>query len=96
MREPILKAVSMPPKIFWAPFVPAVVNFAIQMGMMAMSVAALDVNPLWWIAPIAIVHFIIAGYAWQEPHLSKMMMAYGPMASPTKNIYPAKGHKLAP
>ena len=31
MREPILKAVAMPMKVFWAPMSPAVANFIIQM-----------------------------------------------------------------
>ncbi len=96
MREPILKAVAMPPKIFWAPFVPAVVNFSMQMGIMVMCLAVFNTNPLWFILPLGIGHLIIAGYAWNEPHMSRMMMTYGPMSSPTKNIYPVKGHKLAP
>ncbi|MBR4931991.1 MAG: hypothetical protein IKZ02_03070 [Alphaproteobacteria bacterium] len=96
MREPILKAVSMPPRIFWAPFVPAVVNFSIQMGIMVMCIAIFHINPLWFIPTMLIGHLIIAAYAWQEPHLSKMMQTYGPMASKSQNIYPVKGNKLAP
>lgn len=96
MREPILKAVSMPPKIFWAPFVPAIINASIQMGIMVMCIAMGGINPLWFIPPIAIGHFAIAAYAWNEPHMSKMMMTYGPMSSPTKNMYPSKGRKYAP
>lgn len=96
MREPILKAVAMPPRLFWAPFVPAVVNFSVQMGVMLMCAVAFQVNPLWFIPFFLTGHIIIAAYAWREPHLSKMMMTYGPMSTPSKNVYPSKGNKLAP
>ncbi len=96
MREPILKAVSMPPRVFWVPMVPAIVNFACQMGMGMVLVVTFHMNPLWLIPTILIGHIILAAYAWREPHLSNMMMTYGPMATPSKNIYPSKGNKLAP
>lgn len=96
MREPILKAVAMPPRIFWAPFVPAVVNFSVQMGVMLMMSVVFHLNPLWFIPFFLVGHVCIAAFAWREPHLSKMMMTYGPMAAKSKNIYPSKGNKLAP
>ncbi|MBQ9090028.1 MAG: hypothetical protein IJY58_03165 [Alphaproteobacteria bacterium] len=96
MREPILKAVAMPPRIFWVPVVPAIVNFSVQMGITLMFVVVYQWNPLWFIPFILIGHIIMAAIAWREPHMSNMMMTYGPMASPSKNIYPSKGNKLAP
>ncbi len=96
MREPILKAVSMPPRIFWVPAVPAIVNFSVVMGAGLMLTIALHVNPLWFIPFFLVGHVTLAAYAWREPHLSKMLMTYGPMSSPSKNIYPSRGNKLAP
>ena len=96
MREPILKAVAMPPRLFWAPFVPAIVNFSVQMGVMFMCNVALHWNPLWFVPFMLLGHIFIAAMAWREPHMSKMMMTYGPMSAATKNVYPVKGHKLAP
>ena len=96
MREPILKAVAMPPRVFWAPMYPAVVNFAIQMGIMSVCTVALGLNPIYFIGTIAVSHIGIAAYSFREPHLSKMMLTFGPMASKSKNVYPEKGNKLAP
>ena len=96
MREPILKAVAMPPRIFWAPMYPAVVNFAMQAGIMSVCTAAFQMNPIFFIGTIAISHIGIAAYSFREPHLSKMMLTYGPMATPSKNVYKEKGNKLAP
>ncbi len=96
MREPVLKAVAMPPKVFWAPMFPSIMNFSMQIGMMVIFVSAFDLNPIFFIASIGIVHVIIAAYSYQEPHLSNMLQASGPLSSPTKNVYYSKGHKLAP
>lgn len=96
MREPILKAVAMPPRVFWAPMYPAVMNFAMQAGIMSICTIALNISPIYFIGTIALVHGIIAAYSAREPHLSKMLITFGPMATPSKNIYKSKGNKLAP
>lgn len=96
MREPILKAVAMPPRIFWAPMYPAIINGCMQMGIMSITVVTLHWNPIVFIPSILLGHLIIIAYAYQEPHLSKMMLTFGPMASPSKNVYYSRGNKLAP
>ena len=96
MREPILKAVAMPPRVFWAPMYPAVVNFSIQMGIMCVCTATFNLNPIYFIGTLAVSHALIAAYSVREPHLSKMMLTFGPMATPSKNVYKDKGNKLAP
>lgn len=95
MQEPILKAVAMPPKVFWAPMVPAIVNIAIQSVFVVMWIAT-GHNPIFFIATFALAHICIIIYGVKEPHLSNMMKASGPALAPTKNIYPSKGNKLAP
>lgn len=95
MQEPILKAVAMPPRVFWAPMVPAIVNIAVQAPIMFMWIAFGN-NPIFFIATLLLAHIGIVIYGVREPHLSNMMKAAGPMMSPSKNIYPSKGNKLAP
>lgn len=96
MREPILKAVAMPPKMFWAPFLPAGVNMVVQCPLMFIALGLWDTNPLVFIPPIIIGHLFLVVYGAREPHLSNMMQTYGPMARGSKNIYKSKGTKLAP
>lgn len=95
MQEPILKAVAMPPKVFWAPMVPAIINIVIQAVFLLMWIATRH-NPIFFIATIALAHIGIIIYGVREPHLSNMLRASGPMMTPSKNIYPSKGNKLAP
>ena len=96
MREPILRVIAMPPKIFWAPMLPAGANLAIQFPFMFMGMGIGGMNPLIFVFPIVLVHIILAIYGTREPHLSTMMRTYGPMAGGSKNLYKCKGTKLAP
>lgn len=95
MHEPILKAVAMPPRIFWAPMIPAIANLAVQAPIMFMWIAAGN-NPIFFIGTLLLAHIGIVIYGVKEPHLSNMMRAAGPMMGGTKNVYPSKGNKLAP
>lgn len=96
MREPILRAVCMPPKIFWAPMLPAALNLAVQFPFMFIGMGVLELNPLVFAFPIVGVHLFLIAYGSKEPHLSTMIRTYGPMAGGSKNIYKSKGTKLAP
>lgn len=96
MREPILKAIAMPPRLFWAPFLPAAANLAVQFPMMFIGLGVFDMNPLIFIFPIVIAHGVLAIYGAKEPHLSAMFQSYGPFAHGSVNIYKSKGMKLAP
>lgn len=96
MREPLLKAVALPPKMFWAPFLPAAANLAIQFPIMFIGMGVFNANPIIFIPPIIISHLFLIAYGSREPHLSNMMRTYGPMAGGSKNIYKSKGTKLAP
>lgn len=97
MKEPILKAVAMPPRIFWAPFALAIVNAVVQFGIMMMWIAVAQGNPIWFIATIALGHIYLVVHSTYDPHLYRMLGAWG-RARPhaTKNIYPSRGVKLAP
>ena len=96
MREPLLRAVAMPPRIFWAPFLPAGINLAIQFPFMFMGMGIFNMNPLVFVVPIVIAHIFLIVYGAREPHLSSMIRAFGRVAPKSKNLYKCKGNKLAP
>lgn len=79
MREPILKAVAMPPRVFWAPMLPMVANFSVQMAIMLMLQGAFPgrIIPDFFIWSFVIVHIFLVIYSRKEPHLSKIMQSFG-------------------
>lgn len=97
MREPILKAVSMPPRLFMAPFVLAMANFVVQVAWMFLLLAIFDANPLISLSSVVFVHILLIIAGTKEPHLSHMLQAWGTNGpSITHSIYKEKGVKLAP
>ncbi|MCQ2914504.1 MAG: hypothetical protein MJ247_04855 [Alphaproteobacteria bacterium] len=96
MREPILKAVAMPPKIFLAPMLPALLNMVLQFPAMFIMMGIYHVNPLMFVVTIAIGHFILIIYGAKEPHLSAMVQAFGKAPKTSQNMYKVKGAKFAP
>ena len=52
MRALILKAVANPPKILWGPFLPTLINLALQFPLMFMSIGVLDINPIFFLFSI--------------------------------------------
>lgn len=96
MREMILKAVANPPKILWGPFLPVLLNIGLQFPIMFMAIGVLDMNPLFFLISILIVHLIVISLGLKEPHLSTMLQAYGQSYKPTNNLYKSKGMKFAP
>ena len=97
MREPILKAVAMPPRLFLAPFALAGANMAMQFAWMFVLLGIFDVSPLWTLITLLLAHFLLIIAGAREPHLSRMLEAWGkngPMSS--HNIYKSRGVKLAP
>ena len=96
MKEPILRAVAMPPRLFWAPMAPAGANLGIQLPMALFMQTFSDINPLWIVVSTVLAHVGIIFLGVKEPHLSKMMESLGPFfMRPYANIYREKGKKLA-
>ena len=95
MNEPILKTVAAPVKLFWAPFLPALGNIALQSPIMIILIGIYDVNPLYVVASIFLSHIFLIAAGAKEPHLSRMMQAQGPFIVSYKNIYKKPGRKLA-
>lgn len=96
MREGILKAVANPPKILWGPFLPTLINFALQFPIMFMAIGVFGANPILFLATIFIGHAIIVIYGVKEPHMSAMIQAFGQTHMVTKNLYKVKGNKFEP
>lgn len=96
MREEILKAVAQPPKVLWAPMVPALINLGVQFPMMFMGMGVGAANPLYFVTTIIIGHLVLIAYGIKEPHLSTMLQAYGQTYMKTTNLYGVKGNKFEP
>ena len=97
MREPILKAVCMPPRLFLAPFTLAIGNFVVQVALMFICLAFWEMNPLYTLISVVVVHILLIMAGTREPHLAHILQAGG-LNGPatTHNIYKSKGVKLAP
>ena len=97
MREPIFKAVAMPPRLFLAPFKIAFMNIVVQLALMMMVIAFFDINPLYPLITILLMHFFLIFAGMKEPHLSNVLQAWG-VSGPTTshNIYKSRGVKMAP
>ena len=96
MRDMILKAVAQPPKIFWGPVLPVVLNLGLQFPMMFMAMGIWNINPLMFIVSILISHASVVAAGVREPHLSAMIQAFGQTNMVSKNLYAEKGNKFAP
>lgn len=96
MRAEILKAVAQPPKVLWAPMVPAIINLGIQFPMMFMGIGVADANPLFFIVLIISAHVALVFAGLKEPHLSTMLQSYGQTRINTTNLYSVKGSKFEP
>lgn len=96
MREEILKAVAQPPKVLWAPMVPAAINLGIQFPVMFMGIGVAHLNPLIFVTMIIGSHIALIFAGLREPHLSTMLQAYGQTYKPTTNLYTVRGCKFAP
>ena len=96
MRDMILKAVAQPPKIFWGPVLPVVLNLGLQFPMMFMAMGIWNINPLMFIVSILIAHASVVAAGVREPHLSAMIQACGQTNMVSKNLYAEKGNKFAP
>ena len=96
MRALILKAVANPPKILWGPLLSVLINLSIQFPLMFMAIGAFNMNPIFFLASITLVHTGIVLYGTKEPHISTMIQAFGQTYHKTNNLYPEGGNKFEP
>lgn len=96
MRDIILKAVANPPKLFWAPVIPAALNAGLQIPFMFMAIGIWQTNPLIFIVSVLIGHMIMVALGAKDPHMSAMLQAFGTTNIPSRNLYKVKGRKFEP
>lgn len=97
MREPVLKAVCMPPRLFWAPAIVAGANLIVQFSLMLMWVGLTGRSIMPFIISIPVAHAAIVEWGSKDPHLSKMLVSWGRSGpTSTKNVYCCRGTKFAP
>ena len=77
MQTPVYKAVAMPPRVFWAPMFPVMINFVMHMAILVLVMGAFpgQVNPDTFILTFLIVHVGLILWGQKEPHLSRILMA---------------------
>lgn len=96
MRDVILKAVANPPKLFWAPVLPAALNGGLQMPFMFIAMGIWQSNPLIFVISLVTGHMIAIALGARDPHLSAMIRAFGAANYTSKNLYSVKGRKFEP
>ena len=96
MRDMVLKAVAQPPKIFWGPVLPVILNLGIQFPMMFMAMGIWSINPLMFVISILLTHAMVVFAGTKDPHLSAMIQAFGQTNVVSRNIYSEKGNKFEP
>jgi len=82
MKQQVLKALANPPRIFYVPYYLAILNFFINfMIYMVIFVVTIIIdftavpNPLIFLIPVIIIHFILIGFTKHEPQLAKIIGA---------------------
>ncbi len=96
MRDMVLKAVAQPPKIFWGPVLPVVLNLGLQFPLMFMAMGVWNINPLMFVFSILTAHGFVVFLGVKDPHLSAMIQAFGQTNFVSKNLYSEKGNKFEP
>lgn len=83
MKQRILKALANPPRIFYVPYSLAVANFALQFLIfitifitdLIMFGFAGNINPLYFLISVIIVHMLLVTVAKNEPQLGQIIAA---------------------
>ncbi len=83
MKQQVLKAIANPARIFYVPYMMAVLNFAIQfMIFIVVFVISLittrgknPISPMWFLISVLIVHLILAAFAKRDPQLGQILSA---------------------
>ena len=96
MRTVVMRAVSEPQQIFWAPLLPAGCNVFVNISLMILCIVLFDINPLPFFVTTIIGHAVIAGYGLRDPHLSSLMAAWAEKRKKTVNLIATKGNKFVP
>ncbi len=83
MKQHVLKALANPARIFYVPYMLAIINFAVQfiifiaifVSGLIVSKGRMAINPMWFLASVAIVHMILAAFSKRDPQLGQIVAA---------------------
>ncbi len=83
MKQQVLKALANPSRIFYVPYTLAVINFAVQF-IVFIVIFVVDllihgtqsqVQPLYFLLSVILVHSILAVYSKRDPQLGQIVSA---------------------
>jgi len=83
VKQQVLKALANPARIFYVPYMLAVINFAVQfiifivLFIIDLLINGTDTNlsPLYFLITVCIVHMILAYYSKRDPQLGQIISA---------------------
>ncbi len=82
MKQQVLKALANPARIFYVPYTLAVINFAVQfiifIGIFVADLIIMrgrdsNINPLYFLISVVVVHMILAAFSKKEPQLGQII-----------------------
>ena len=97
MKELVLKSVSRPMMLFYAPFFLAILNISVQFFvMMLIFLITQKGEAVFMIITIIFVHLILMYIGKKDPHFSSMLVSYFNTPRTTKNIVQEQCNKFIP
>ncbi len=77
MKQPILKALANPTRIFYVPYGIAITNFLIQfiIFVIGLIITKGNYNPLLFLIPLVVVHLILIKITKKEPQIGQILSA---------------------
>jgi hypothetical protein len=97
MPEPVLKAVSYPSKLLFAPYKMGAIMLALNCTGMIFLIGLFDINPLYCVLFAIGCHVGLIAVGEKEPHITNVLRAWTYGQRRTKNIIKIKkGNKFVP
>jgi hypothetical protein len=97
MPEPVMRAVSYPSKLLFAPYKIGAIVLALNCTGMVFLISMFKVNPLYCVLFAIGCHIALIGVGEKEPHLTNVLRAWSYGQRRTKNIIKLKkGNKFVP
>lgn len=85
-KTPIFKAVAYPPTLFFCPMEIAGVNFALNIVLMLLGIAKLNIPPPVWIISLFSIHIFFSIRTASDPHLALIGQASGRFLKKQPNL----------
>ncbi len=79
MKQQVLKALANPARIFYVPYMLAVINFAVQfiifMALFMIRLIAFGepISPMYFMISVIVVHSVLAIYSRRDPQLGQII-----------------------